>query len=133
MRAVARILTALSLGLTLVATAGCPSQGIPSYDPCTRSRACDAVTDRCVEIVFPAPTGGEGVDSMCTYQGCAADADCPLDPRGVHGVCLGFDLAPTTCFEGCTRLADCATGWTCQEVAAAGEPSVRVCVPAPPG
>ncbi len=128
----ARIFTIVLLALAVGVTAGCPSQGIPSYDPCTLSRTCDADTDRCVEIVFPSPMGGEGVGSMCTYQGCAADADCPLDARGVSGVCLGFDLAPTTCFESCTRAADCATDWTCQEVAPEGGATVRVCVPAPP-
>lgn len=120
----------LTAGLSL-ALAGCPSRGVPSYDPCQPSQRCEGELDRCVEIVYPGPTG-EGVGSMCTMQGCAADSDCPRDVRGGSGVCLIFDAALSTCFEACTRAGDCAFGWSCESLAPTTGGTVSVCVPVAP-
>jgi hypothetical protein len=110
----------------LALASGCPSRGIPSYDPCTSGQTCALASDRCVEVVFTT-----AVASMCTTQRCVVDADCPLDARGQAGACLGFDAALTTCFERCTRLADCATGWSCEAVSPPGGGTEQVCVPSP--
>ncbi len=120
---------AIWVGASLaLALAGCPSRGVPSYDPCQPSQTCEGDRDRCVEIVYPGPSG-EGVGSMCTMQGCVSDADCPRDVRGANGVCLIFDAALSTCFEACTRAGDCALGWSCQALAPEGGGTVSVCVP----
>lgn len=113
----------------VLACAGCPSEGIPTYDPCPGG-VCGKNTDTCVEIVYPG-TAGEGVGRMCTEQGCHGDAECPTDVRGVHGACLSFDAALSTCFERCTRLGDCALGWSCQRLAPTAGTEVDVCVPDP--
>ncbi|MFN7698434.1 MAG: hypothetical protein ACK5U8_11085 [Deltaproteobacteria bacterium] len=123
-------ITAVGASLAL-ALAGCPSRGVPSYDPCRSGEACEDGPSRCIEIVYPGPSG-EGVGSMCTLQGCARDADCPFDPRGERGRCLLFAGAPSTCFEACARAGDCALGWSCQALAPAGGGTLSVCVPAAP-
>lgn len=125
MRAYLTLLCAI--GLAALA-AGCPSRGIPTYDPCQPTQRCEGDRDRCVEIVYPGPSG-EGVASMCTTQNCVTDADCPLDVRGRSGVCLAFDGAPSTCFERCERAGDCALGWSCQTLAPVGGADADVCVP----
>jgi hypothetical protein len=123
-------MTFVGAGIAL-AVAGCPSRGVPSYDPCTPSQTCEGDRDRCVEIVYPGPSG-EGAGSMCTMQGCVSDADCPRDARGGSGVCLVFDAALSTCFEGCTRAGDCALGWSCESLAPTTGGTVSVCVPMAP-
>ncbi len=113
------------LGVAAVSALGCASRGIPSYDPCTGAQACAEPRSTCVEIVFTTASA-----SMCTLQRCVGDADCALDARNNPGACLGFDAALTTCFERCDRLADCADGWSCEDVAPTVGTSERVCVPA---
>lgn len=123
-----RVLALLGLVSASLAMVGCPSRGIPSYDPCITGQRCDGSMDRCIEIVFPGPSG-EASGYMCTTQGCAIDADCPIDVRGQPGACLVFDAALNTCFERCSRAGDCATGWSCQAVSPLTGPDVSVCVP----
>jgi len=118
-----------SWGVALLALSmlgvGCASRGIPSYDPCAGAQTCADPRATCVEIVFTTASA-----SMCTLQRCVDDSDCSLDARNNPGACLGFDAALTTCFERCDRLADCADGWSCEDVAPTVGTSERVCVPA---
>ncbi|GAB4213184.1 MAG: hypothetical protein OHK0013_36830 [Sandaracinaceae bacterium] len=106
--------------------AACAPTPVPAYDPCTPGQSCREPRNTCVEIAF---TTAEA--AMCTLQRCVGDVDCPLDARGARGACLLFDGALPTCFERCTRLADCATGWSCEEVTPVMGVSERVCVPVP--
>lgn len=118
----------LALGVMGALLGGCPSRGIPDYDPCERGQQCEGDRSTCVEIVFPGTTG-DAVGSICTEQSCRSDVDCPIDVRGVSGACLGFDGALQTCFERCTRAADCPDGWACRALAPVGGGTAEVCVP----
>lgn len=120
----ARLALGLVSGAVAAIVAGCPSKGLPTYDPCTRTAECADLADSCTEIVF-----GDVTRSMCTQQGCGSDADCPVDARSEPGACLAFDGALSTCFEPCDANADCADGWGCEAVAPLGSAPVHVCVP----
>lgn len=98
--------------------------GIPAYDECFELGEdpgdCSTFTGGCFTISTSSATAG-----VCTSL-CDTGDDCPVDSRGVQGLCVGFPAQPTTCFESCFVDAECASGFFCDPVSTGGP---TVCLP----